>query len=102
MARRTRYPSGFARWADPSGRSPYRKTPRNPPHHFDHTFTTTHFLMHRTLVKWLFATYLLASGTVWSILILPLFPFAGPPGPSFPPNHLSPPMSKMIRPSPPQ
>ena len=33
--------------------------------------------MHRTIVKWLFATYLLGSGTVWSILILPLFPFVG-------------------------
>ncbi|SAL23729.1 phospholipid/glycerol acyltransferase [Caballeronia humi] len=33
--------------------------------------------MPRTLVKWLFATYLLGSGIVWSILILPLFPFVG-------------------------
>ncbi|CDY79766.1 1-acyl-sn-glycerol-3-phosphate acyltransferase [Caballeronia glathei] len=33
--------------------------------------------MRRTLVKWLFATYLLGSGIVWSILILPLFPFVG-------------------------
>ena len=34
-------------------------------------------MMRRTLVKWLFATYLLGSGIVWSILILPLFPFVG-------------------------
>ena len=27
--------------------------------------------------QWLFATYLLGSGIVWSILILPLFPFVG-------------------------
>ncbi|MDR5775240.1 MULTISPECIES: lysophospholipid acyltransferase family protein [unclassified Caballeronia] len=33
--------------------------------------------MRSTLVKWLFATYLLGSGTIWSILILPLFPFVG-------------------------
>src|SRR6201999_3135745 len=33
--------------------------------------------MRRTFVKWLFATYLLGSGIVWSILILPLFPFVG-------------------------
>jgi len=41
------------------------------------TFTIINLSMHRTFVKWLFATYLLGSGTVWSILILPLFPFVG-------------------------
>jgi 1-acyl-sn-glycerol-3-phosphate acyltransferase len=51
-------------------------TPPGLPCHFGHIFTT-YFLMHRTIVKWLFATYLLGSGTVWSILILPLFPFVG-------------------------
>jgi 1-acyl-sn-glycerol-3-phosphate acyltransferase len=33
--------------------------------------------MPRNFIKWLFATYLLGSGIVWSILILPLFPFVG-------------------------
>ncbi|WP_269750755.1 hypothetical protein [Candidatus Burkholderia verschuerenii] len=37
--------------------------------------------MRRTLVKWIFATYLLGSGIVWSILILPLFPIVGRKGP---------------------
>lgn len=33
--------------------------------------------MPRNFIKWVFATYLLGSGIVWSILILPLFPFVG-------------------------
>lgn len=65
IAARTRYSSGFVPTEGLPGLA---------------IFTINITSMHRTFVKWLFATYLLGSGTVWSILILPLFPFIGRSG----------------------